>query len=385
MTFSPLARILAALAVMAPPLAAQEAAPTTVTFAQIAALTGPASALGTGMRDGMLAAFEEANADGGVNGIMLALDSMDDGYEPYESIAQLEAVLADTKHIALIGPVGTPTSQAMVPMAAEAGLPVIGPFTGAGFLRDPALDQVFNFRASYGAETEAWIAHLVDDLGMERIAILYQDDGFGQAGYDGTVAALDRRGMSLVAEGSYERNTTAVRSALLDIRSEEPEAVVMVGAYAPVAEFVHLAREIDFAPQFVTISFVGSGALAAELGADGEGVIVSQVVPLPSDTSVPVVVDYQAALAAHVPGAVADFVSLEGYLVGRLAIEALRNAGAEPTRDSYLAALQDLGSLDLGGLPLEFGPDDNQGSDSVFLTRMTADGMFEVVSAPGGS
>ncbi|NBZ89920.1 ABC transporter substrate-binding protein [Stagnihabitans tardus] len=380
-----LVRQIALAVLLASPVAAQEASPTdTLTFAQVAALTGPASALGTGMRDGITAAFAEANAAGGVGGLKLALDSLDDGYEPDQSVAQLETVLAKPGYLALIGPVGTPTNQAMVPMAASAGLPVIGPFTGAGFLRDPALTNVFNLRASYGAETEAWMAHLVDDLGMKRIAILYQDDGFGRAGLDGAKAALERRGMTLVAEGTYVRNTTAVKSALLDIRKAEPEAVVMVGAYKPVAEFVRLSRKLKFEPTFVNISFVGSGALAAELGADGAGVIVSQVVPLPWDTSVPVVVAYQAALAAHVPDAKIDFVSLEGYLVGRLAIEALKAAGANPTRESYLKALQGVTAVDLGGLGLQYGPGDNQGSDSVFLTRITPEGGFEIVN-PGGS
>jgi ABC-type branched-subunit amino acid transport system substrate-binding protein len=386
MRFGTFARQLALALVLAAPVAAQEAPATdTVRFAQIAALSGPASALGTGMRDGIAAAFAEANAAGGVNGLTLVLESLDDAYEPDQSVAQLEAVLAGGGHLALIGPVGTPTSQAMVPMAAEVGLPVIGPFTGAGFLRDPALNNVFNLRASYAAETEAWMAHLVDELGMTNIAILYQDDGFGRAGLDGVTAALERRGMAVVAEGTYVRNTTAVRGALLDIRAAEPEAVVMVGAYGPVAEFVRLSRQLEFAPTFVNISFVGSGALAAELGPDGAGVIVSQVVPLPWDTSVPVVVEYQAALAAHVPGAVPDFVSLEGYLVGRLAIAALQAAGESPTRESYLAALQGLSMVEIGGLGLQFGPGDNQGSDAVFLTRITADGGFEVVALPGNS
>lgn len=380
-----LALLVAGPVLVAGPAAAQEAPSSdTITFAQIAALTGPASALGTGMRDGISAAFAEANAAGGVGGMKLALDSLDDGYEPDKSVAQLDTVLAQTRHIALIGPVGTPTSQAMVPMTATPGLPVIGPFTGAGFLRDPALTNVFNLRASYGAETEAWMAHLVDGLGMKRIAILYQDDGFGRAGLDGAKAALERRGMTLAAEGTYVRNTTAVKSALLEIRKAEPEAVVMVGAYKPVAEFVRLSRKLKFEPTFVNISFVGSGALAAELGADGAGVIVSQVVPLPWDSSVPVVVAYQAALSAHMPEAKPDFVSLEGYLVGRLAIEALKAAGPNPTRETYLAALKGLAAVDLGGLGLQFGPGDNQGSDAVFLTRITPEGSFEIVT-PGGA
>lgn len=356
-----------------------------VRFAQIAAVEGPAAALGTGMRDGMLAAFAEANAAGGVHGRMLAIDTFDDGYEPDRSATQLASVLADNNHIALIGPVGTPTTSATQPMATEAQFPMIGAFTGAGFLRDASHGNIFNLRASYHAETEAWIAHLVDDLGMTDIAILYQDDGFGRVGLDGVTAALDRRGMSLVAEGTYVRNTVAVRGALLDLRRAEPDAVVMVGAYKPIAEFIRLSRQLDFDPTFVNISFVGSNALSTELGPDGEGVIISQVVPFPWDAGQLVVAGYQAAMLAHNPNAEPDFITLEGYLVGRLAIAALEAAGPDLTRESYLETLASLTEVDVDGLVMQFGPDDNQALDSVFLTRMNGDGTFSAITVGGGS
>ncbi len=195
---------IAALVVAAAPLSAAEGvSDASVSFAQVAALEGPAGALGTGMRQGIVAAFEEVNGAGGVNGRTLRLDSIDDGYEPDQSVSQVKDVIAKDDHIGLIGPVGTPTSKATQPVATEAGMPFIGPFTGAGFLRDASLGNVINVRATYDAETEAWIQHLVDEQGMTDIAILYQDDGFGRVGLDGVKAALERRGMDLVAEGTY--------------------------------------------------------------------------------------------------------------------------------------------------------------------------------------
>ncbi|NSX54951.1 ABC transporter substrate-binding protein [Parasulfitobacter algicola] len=348
-----------------------------ISFAQVAALEGPAGSLGAGMRRGILAAFEEVNKAGGVYGRKLALESMDDGYEPDRSIVQVRDVIESDKYIGLIGSVGTPTTKAIQPITTDAMIPLIGPFTGAGFLRDAGLENVLNVRASYGAETEEWIRHLVDENGMKNIAILYQDDGFGRVGLAGVTAALERRNMTLVAEGTYTRNTTAVKSALLDIKRAKPDAVVMVGSYKPIAEFVRLSRKLKFDPEFVTISFVGSNALAHELGPDGEGVIISQVVPFPWDNSLPVVAQYQAALSAIDPAAEPEFVSLEGYIVGRLAIEALRQAGPEVTREELMKAMSKLEKIDLNGAELIFGSGDNQGMDSVFLTRINADGKFD--------
>lgn len=370
----------AAMALAAGPLAAEQGVTdNSIQFAQVAALEGPAAALGTGMRQGLMAAFEEANRAGGINGRSISLTSMDDGYEPDRSVTQTRSVIDSGDYLALVGPVGTPTTKATQPIATEANMPMIAPFTGAGFLRDSALQNVVNVRATYDAETQAWVDYLVDDLGLTDIAILFQDDGFGRVGLAGVEKALEARGMSLVAEGSYTRNTVAVKSALLDIRKAKPQAIVMVGAYKPLAEFIKLSRKMKMDPTFVTISFVGSKALAAELGADGDGVIVSQVVPQPWDTNLAIVAEYQAALSALEASAEPGFVSLEGYVAGRLVIEGLRKAGADLTRDGFMTAMNTLGTVDLGGMTLTFGPGDNQGSDDVFLTRILSDGTFEAM------
>jgi branched-chain amino acid transport system substrate-binding protein len=375
-TFGAAAALAGALAFapLSPAAAEDGVAADSITFGQAAVLEGPASALGQGMRIGIQAAFDEVNARGGVHGRKLKLVSRDDGYEPDRAIVETKKLIDEDKVFALIGPVGTPTSAAAQPIATAARVPFIGPFTGAGFLRNPQLDNVINVRASYGAETEAWIKHLTEDLKVQKIAIFYQDDAFGRAGLDGVKAAMSKRGMELAAEATFERNTVAVKTALLTLKRAEPEAVVMVGPYKPCAEFIRLARKLGFNPVFVNISFVGASALAKDLGADGKGVVVSQVVPFPWDTSLKVVADYQAAIKGA-----PDFVSLEGYLVGRLAIAALEKMGGTPTRDGLIKAIKDTGKFDIGGLAMTFGPMKNQGLDQVFLTVIQADGSFKAV------
>src|SRR5262245_32452051 len=348
-----------------------------IVFGQSAALKGPAAALGLGMRDGIVAAFQEANATGGVHGRKLDLVSYNDGYEPEMAIANTKRLIDDDKVFALIGEVGTPTSKAVQPITTEQGVPFIGPFTGADFLRDPSLTNVINVRASYGQETEAWIEHLTTDLGLSRIAILYQDDSFGRAGLEGVTEALGKRGLGLVAEGTYMRGTTAVKRALLAIRRDHPQAVVMIGAYKPCAEFIRLARMIKLDAVFVNISFVGSEPLAEELRRDGEGVVVTQVVPLPNDTKIPLVARYQMALKSVNPSAKPGFVSLEGYVAGRLVVEALSHLNKSVTRAGLLATINDVGVFDLDGVRLSYGPGDNQGMDDVYFTVIQSDGSFK--------
>lgn len=350
-----------------------------ILFGQAAALAGPSSALGQGMRQGILAAFAEINARGGVHGRKLELISRDDGYDPDRSMAQTTELIEQDKVFALIGAVGTPTTAATVPIAQAKGVPFIGPFSGAAFLRAPDLHNVVNIRVSYAAEAEAWIKHLTEDLHIRSIAIFYQDDAFGRDGLAGVKAALDKRHMELTAEGTFERNTRAVGSALRTLKRTEPEAVVMVGTYGPCAEFIKLAHKGGFDPIFVNISFVGASSLASELGPEGKGVIVSQVVPFPWDASVKVVADYQAAEKALDPNLTPDFVSLEGYLSGRLVAAALEMAGPNPTRAEMLQLINDVGRFDISGDIMTFGPKTQDLPPKVFLTVIQPDGTFKAV------
>ena len=263
-------------------------------------------------------------------------------------------------------------------------MPLIGAFTGAEFLREPYKANVINVRASYFQETETMVERLTKDLGAKRIAIFYQDDAFGQAGLAGVKRALDKRGMALAAEGTYERNTTAVKGALLSIAKGSPDAVIMVGAYAPCAEFIRLARETSLRATFIAISFVGSDALAHALGGAGTDVIVTQVMPFPQDMSVPLVAQYLTALAALDGTAEPGFVSLEGYTAGRLATALLGRIHGEVTRGALIEAASKSGSVDLGGFTLAYGPGNNRGSDRVFLTVIRSDGSLRPIETLAG-
>jgi ABC-type branched-subunit amino acid transport system substrate-binding protein len=350
-----------------------------ILFGQAAALEGPSSALGRCMRQGIVAAFTEINGKGGVYGRKLQLTSRDDGYDPDRSIAQTLRLIEDDKVFALIGAVGTPTAMATIPITSARNVPFIGPLSGAEFLRDLELSNVVNIRASYGAESETLIKHLTEDRRFTRIGIFYQDDSFGRDGLSGVKQALAKRGLELAAEGTFERNTRAVASAWRMIKRADPEAIVMVGTYGPSAEFIKLAHRSGFHPTFASISFVGATALAKELGADGEGVIVAQVVPFPWDRSVRLVADYQAAQKAFDPTLAPDFVSLEGYLSGRLAIAALEKAGPHPTRANFLRAINDAGRFDISGSVVTVGAHAIEAPPKVFLTVIQKDGTFKAV------
>lgn len=356
-----------------------------ILFGQPAPLTGPAAALGLEMRVGLLAAFAEVNNAGGIHGRRLELISQDDGYEPLRSIEAARRLLEQEKVFALAGPVGTATSAATQPIAAEAGAPFIAPFTGVEFLRRPFKPNVVNIRASYWQEAEAVVERLTKDRGFTRIGVLFQNDAFGRNTLSGIKQALTRRGLSVAAEASYERNSENVADAIAKIGAAKPEAVMLIATYKPCAAFIRQAQAARMDTLLVTMSFVGANALVKDLGAQAAGVVVSQIVPVPTDTSRPLVARYQAALRLSDPSAKPGFISFEGYIAGRVIAAALEKVPGEPTRKAMLDTVMS-SSFDLDGLTLTYGPNDNQGLDEIFLTVIQQDGSFKPVAslAPAG-
>lgn len=348
--------------------------PSTVVVGQSAALTGPAKELGLDMRMGVQTYFDQVNKSGGVHGRKLVLKSLDDGYEATRAAANTKALINEGA-FALLGYVGTPTSEASKPIFTEAKVPFVGAFTGAELLRAPFNRYIFNVRASYYDETDA-IVNLLAYLGFTRIAVFYQNDSYGKAGLTGVERAMAKRNMKIAATGTVERNTTEVATAVKDIAKIDPQAVVMISAYKSCAAFIMAMKKANSNPQFMNVSFVGSKALATELGETGRGVGISQVVPFPWSLSAPIVKEYQRNFIAHAGNENFNFSSLEGYIAAKVFVEGLRRAGPQPTREGFVTALETLRDFDVGGFNVTYTPTDHNGSKFVELTVIGRDGRF---------
>ena len=370
-----LASAAVALAIVGgPALGAEGVTASTITVGQSAALSGPAAELGNDMRKGILAYFDTVNKAGGVNGRKLVLKSLDDGYEANRAAENTKKLIQEDV-FALLGYVGTPTSEAAKPIFTEARVPFVGAFTGAELLRAPFNRYIFNVRASYYAETDA-IVNLLAKLDMQRVAVFYQNDSYGKAGLAGVEKAMAARNMKILALGTVERNSVDVATAVKEIAPKDPQAVVLISAYKSCAAFIKSMRTAKSNPQFMNVSFVGSKALAAELGDEGRGVAISQVVPFPWNIATPIVKDYQRQLAASNATAEYGFGSLEGYIAARIFVEGLRRAGANPTRENFVNALETLRDYDVGGYYVTYTPNDHNGSKYVDLTVIGKEGRF---------
>jgi branched-chain amino acid transport system substrate-binding protein len=352
--------------------AAQGVTDTQVLLGQSVALTGPAQQLGLDMQFGAKLYFDYVNSRGGVNGRRIVLKTLDDGYESARAVENTKKLINDDRVFALFGYVGTPTSAASMPIFTEAKVPFVGPFTGAESLRNPINRYIFNVRASYYDETEAIVQHLTA-MSVDKIAIFYQNDAYGQAGLAGVERAMKKRKLDLVAKATVERNTVDVKAAIDTISKLQPQAIIMISAYKSCAAFIKEMKKINLNPTFWNVSFVGSKALAKELDKEGRGVQISQVVPFPWDSTVPVVKEYRKLLeeAKGEPG----FGTLEGFIAAKVMVEGLRRTGKRLDRESFVKVMESM-DYDTGGFRVSFAPDSHSGSKFVDLTIISKEQRF---------
>ncbi len=347
------------------------------------ALSGHASFLGTQTLHGALCYIRAINEAGGVHGRSIKVISYDDGYDPPRCLENTQKLIVEDKVFALFCYVGTPTSVKIMPLVQEARIPLVGLFTGAQILRNPFQRYIINIRASYYQETGAAVKELVESLGLKKFAVFYQYDDYGFDGLTGTQIALKRYGLTPVATGSYRRGSIEVEQALEQILPSGAEVVIMIGTYDPCAQFIRVARTGGFHPIFHCVSFVGGDELAKKLGGDGEGVIVTQVVPPPTETLLlDAAEEYTQLLAHYYPEDIPNYVGFEGYLNGRVMVEGLRRAGPDLTRENFISAIETIENYSLGiANPLNFSAQDHQGLEKVYFTQIRG-GKLELVTKP---
>ncbi|MDR3480576.1 MAG: ABC transporter substrate-binding protein [Burkholderiaceae bacterium] len=356
-------------------LGSARAAETPIVLGQSAALTGPAAMLGTEMARGMNAYFNEINQKGGVNGHPIKLITLDDGYEPDRTIKNTQKLIAEDKVVALVGYVGTPTSVAVLPMAKMAGLPFIGAYTGADNLRDSKFDNVFNIRASYNDEALR-IAKEIDGMGLHTMGIVYQNDAFGQAGLRAMQAALQKhQEVKVLWTESVERNSINVEAAVAKIKSQHVDSVFVVSAYKTTGELLKKARGAGYFGFFTTLSFVGEEPLADEAGNAAQGVLVTAVMPSPHSEPIALSSEYHKALSKAVPTPAFTYASMEGYVVARVVVDALKKIKGDITPAAIDASLRGK-RADLGGFEVDFTKSNNA-STWVESTMIGAEGKIK--------
>ncbi len=342
------------------------------------ALTGAASFLGRQTTNGALAYIREVNDNGGIHGRKVKVIGFDDAYDPPRCISNTTKLVQDEKVFSLFNYVGTPTSVKIISYVEKNAMPVVGLFTGAEALRTPLKKYIFNIRASYFQETDAIVSYFVNEKKLNKIAVFYQNDAYGMAGLKGAEIALKKFNLKPVALGTYKRGSLNVTEGLNSILKGNPEAVIMIGYYGPCAKFILEAKAKNKNLFFHNVSFVGPDVLIKLLKNNTDNVYVTQVVPPPTASDIPVVQKYQQLLTKSFPMDTPNFVSIEGFINAMILVKALEKAGKDIDRDKFVNALESMNNLDIGGVTINFSNQDHQGMKNVYIT-LANNNVYELV------
>ncbi|QIR75755.1 ABC transporter substrate-binding protein [Sulfurospirillum diekertiae] len=340
-------------------------------------LSGINSHLGKDIVVGANTYFSHTNARGGIQGKKIEFIQYDDKYEPENTFSNTIKLITKDEVFALFGFVGTPTVKRVLPLIIESNIPFIAPYTGASFLRTKDTDNIVNFRSSYTNELDALVEYLTKQKNITRFAIFYQNDDYGEEGYIALTNALSKRNLSLIAEGTYKRNTLSIRHAIHEIEAAKPEAIILVGAYKPTARFIEKVKEYGSSKIiFCPISFVNADALMGELQGKGDNILFSQTVPSYDDFYSKEAVEYLRNLAFYYPEEKPSLVSYEAYLSAKTTVAALRSINGTITRSKFLDKLKHVSPRTLDNIPLLYH--NAQLLNQVYLSNYV-NGKFEII------
>ena len=361
-------------------------------FGQTACFSGPNRHLGIRINAGIQAAFSARNRQGGIDGRQLELVAKDDGYEPNAAAANAAEFVETDNVFAVVGGVGTPTARRSAPILREAKIPLVGMFTGADFLRNPrTFPNVVNLRTGYFEEVEALVAHMIKDLGKKRFGVIYQDDAFGRSVLANYVTVLNQHDLPVLAKAAYTRNTHAVHASLFTLDKADLDALLLVGSYTANADVINLAFLLGREYVMANLSFVAPHDLLALLSDTGpaalEKILISQVVPDVTDTSLAVVRNFRRDMAnsdaiASMPTGtwdpsglnLIDAVSLEGYIIGRFVADVVDRLDGDLERDKFLATALASEPVQVDDWTIQIPPGTNAGSSYVRLIDWTQEG-----------
>jgi ABC-type branched-subunit amino acid transport system substrate-binding protein len=353
---------------------AQGVTKTTILIGQSSPFSGSNKELGDDIREGLQAYFKQVNNAGGINGRTLELIALDDANDAKRAAENARILIEQRGVLALVGYASATLSLPALPYVEKNKLAFLGPFTGAEPMR-AFRRNVYNIRASYADELEK-IVEFYTTTGMKKFSVIHYDDAVGKENLAAVETALTRRGLKPASIGTLKRNQTDMGAAVADVVKAAPDVVIATTLYKTTGDFIKGARKAGSSAQFASTSFVGASALASELGDQGTGVVVAQVVPPYSRASIQIVKEYQAAIEKSLGKKDFSFTSLESYIGAKVLAEGIRRAGANPTRESLMKALDSMQNYNVGGYVVDFSATNHNGSKFVELTAISKSGRF---------
>jgi len=344
-----------------------------------APLTGPAATWGAVAR-GAQAYFDMVNAEGGIHGRQVELLVRDDGYQPSRTVAAVREMVERDRVFAMVAGVGTATGRAVMDYLMDNEVVWVSPASGATHWAYPPKPYLFAQYTPYFDEAAVLVDHAVEEMGMERIAVIYQNDDFGQSGVVGARMALEDHGLELVEAVSVEVTDTDLNSHAVRLRESGAEGVLVWLTPRHATIIVGAVGRLGYDAQWLASSVLADAELLDELTEGAwEGVIYTAIGVLPRSGH-PLLEKYREAAERVAPGERVSEFFLGGFRYAEPMGEALRRAGRDLTTESLVAALESMDGWQGTGAPLTYAQDRRQGTRAMFLARAVAGGGAEMVT-----
>lgn len=345
-----------------------------IVIAQIAPLTGVQAVAGKAYAAGLRLGFDAINATGGINGSAVRLVSVDDAYKPEDTVRLAKETIARENPVAFAATVGTANADALIKagVMTSSGIPLIGPSSGAtSVIGQPG---VFVTKASYADEVNQLFLTL-NSMGLTRVAVLFQDDGYGRDLLASATALAPKYKIELLAISPYDRITGNVEPAVAALLKVDAQVIFLAAISSPAANFIKAYKQRGGNAMLIGPSPVDVSYLQKQLSKELlRGYVASTVGPVESRTSLPIIREYLKLKAAK-PSADYGTRSLEGYVTARVIVAALQRGKATP--EGMTLAMKSLRALDLGGMSVDFA--DLKRGGSSYIDFVTIDRMGAII------
>ena len=350
-----------------------------VKLGYVTGITGPiarTTAEGLNMTRGYIAMI---NAQGGINGNKIVMVSRDDQYDPRRTPALVEEIITQENIVALVNSAGTANTAAVI----KAGIlnkykvPLIGVFSGSEVIRGQGSEQIFHTRVSYHEEILK-IARVVATLGLKKVAVLYQDDGFGAGVNDSISKAAQENKFEVILKAPYKPGESDFALQARQIIAAQPQAIFLMGVPEANNRFMKAYDAPSGAAQIYALSFVSPKDLLEAAGEERiRGIGITQVIPNPNSVGLPLAKEFQSFLkTTYAQGVKANPLNFEVYLNVRLALEAIKMSGAKPTPEKVTQNLKSMHNYRLAGYPLDFSETNRRGSSYIDIAVIGRNGRL---------
>ena len=340
--------------------------PTEIRLGTSAVLSGPLGAQTTEYGVGSRLYFDAVNAAGGVHGRKIIHTALDDGFDVKRAVENTRKLIEEDGVFMIYNNTGTAQTAAILGLLEASKTIAFGPVTGASVFREKLNPYLFHVRASYANEARRIVSQL-RQTGIDRVAVFYQDDGFGKALLGELRLAAKLEGMSFVAEVRVDPKKPDFKAAAAETEKARPQAVILGTAGTTFTHYIKALLRTEVKPGFYGFSVASLDVIQRELKELARGIVLTQIMPSLRSTTIPAVAEYQKLLQERSAGAVPSASQFEGFIHAKLLVEGLKKTGRNLTTESFTKAMEGMGEVSFGRFVAKYSPQSHNGSSYVEL------------------